>query len=278
MIKDEFYVLYNGVKIPKMGFGTWQVPNGDAAYNAVACALKAGYRHIDTASAYGNEESVGKAIKDSGIPREEIFITTKIPAEIKTYEEAVNCINKSLKLLGVDYLDLNLIHAPWPWSNVGGECGDGNVEVWNALIEFYNAGKIRAIGVSNFHVKDIEYIVNKTNFKPMCNQIRFFIGNTQEPITEYCQANDILIEAYSPFATGELLLNEKMLEMANKYNTTVPKICLRYCLERNTLPIPKSVTPSRIIDNIDVNFELSKEDMEYLNSLYHIVSTRMLRD
>lgn len=278
MIKDEYYVLYNGVKIPKIGFGTWQIPNGEVAYNSVLCALKAGYRHIDTASAYGNEESVGKAIKDSGISREEIFITTKIPAEIKTYDEAVKCINKSLELLGVDYLDLNLIHAPWPWSEVGKECGDGNVEVWKALIEFYNAGKIRAIGVSNFHVKDIKYIVDKTNFKPMANQIRFFIGNTQEDITNYCQENDILIEAYSPFATGELLTNEKMLEMANKYNTSVPKICLRYCLERKTLPIPKSVTESRIIDNINLDFELNAEDMEYLNSLYHIVSTRMLRD
>ena len=188
MIKDEYFVLYNGVKIPKIGFGTWQIADGEQAYNSVMHALKAGYTHIDTAHAYGNEKSVGKAIKDSGIKREDVFITTKVPAEIKTYEGAVKHIEESLANLGVDYIDLHLIHAPWPWSAIGMDCKDGNVEVWKALIEFYNAGKIRSIGVSNFHVKDIEYIVEKTGFKPMANQIRFFIGNTQEEITQYCQA------------------------------------------------------------------------------------------
>lgn len=278
MIKDEYFVLYNGVKIPKIGFGTWQIADGEQAYNSVMHALKAGYTHIDTAHAYGNEKSVGKAIKDSGIKREDVFITTKVPAEIKTYEGAVKHIEESLANLGVDYIDLHLIHAPWPWSAIGMDCKDGNVEVWKALIEFYNAGKIRSIGVSNFHVKDIEYIVEKTGFKPMANQIRFFIGNTQEEITQYCQANDILIEAYSPLATGELISNEYVKEIADKYNTSVPKVCLRYCIQRNALPLPKSVTESRIYDNIDIDFELSKEDMDYLDNLHHIASTRKLRD
>ena len=277
MIKQECYTLYNGVQIPKVGFGTWQTPN-EQAYEAVIHALNAGYRHIDTAVVYENETGVGKAIKDSGIPREELFITTKIPADIKTYEGAVASIEKSLVDLGLDYIDLHLIHAPWPWSEVGKDCKDGNVEVWKALIEYYNAGKIRSIGVSNFHVSDIEYLIEKTNFKPMVNQIRFFIGNTQEPITQYCQANNILIEAYSPMATGELISNEIVKKIADKYNTTNSKICLRYCIERNTLPLPKSVTKSRIYDNIDLDFEISKEDMKYLDDLYHIASTRKMRD
>lgn len=277
MIKQEYYTLYNGVQIPKIGFGTWQTPN-EQAYEAVIHALNAGYRHIDTAVVYENETGVGKAIKDSGIPREELFITTKIPADIKTYEGAVASIEKSLVDLGLDYIDLHLIHAPWPWSEVGKDCKDGNVEVWKALIEYYNAGKIRSIGVSNFHVADIEYLIEKTNFKPMVNQIRFFIGNTQEPITQYCQANNILIEAYSPMATGELISNEIVQKIADKYNTTNSKICLRYCIERNTLPLPKSVTKSRIYDNIDLDFEISKEDMKYLDDLYHIASTRKMRD
>ena len=277
MIKQEYYTLYNGVQIPKVGFGTWQTPN-EQAYEAVIHALNAGYRHIDTAVVYENETGVGKAIKDSGIPREELFITTKIPADIKTYEGAVASIEKSLVDLGLDYIDLHLIHAPWPWSEVGKDCKDGNVEVWKALIEYYNAGKIRSIGVSNFHVADVEYLIEKTNFKPMVNQIRFFIGNTQEPITQYCQANNILIEAYSPMATGELISNEIVQKIADKYNTTNSKICLRYCIERNTLPLPKSVTKSRIYDNIDLDFEISKEDMKYLDDLYHIASTRKMRD
>ena len=277
MIKQEKYTLYNGVQIPKIGFGTWQTPN-DQVYEAVTHALNAGYRHIDTAVVYENEIGVGKAIKDSGIAREELFITTKIPADIKTYEEAKASIEKSLVDLGLDYIDLHLIHAPWPWSEVGKDCKDGNVEVWKALIEYYNAGKIRSIGVSNFHVADIEYLIEKTNVKPMVNQIRFFIGNTQEPITQYCQANNILIEAYSPMATGELISNEIVQKIADKYNTTNSKICLRYCIERNTLPLPKSVTKSRIYDNIDLDFEISKEDMKYLDDLYHIASTRKMRD
>lgn len=277
MIKQECYTLYNGVQIPKVGFGTWQTPN-EQAYEAVIHALNAGYRHIDTAVVYENETGVGKAIKDSGIPREELFITTKIPADIKTYEGAVASIEKSLVDLGLDYIDLHLIHAPWPWHAIGMDCKDGNVEVWKALIEYYNAGKIRSIGVSNFHVADIEYLIEKTNFKPMVNQIRFFIGNTQEPITQYCQANNILIEAYSPMATGELISNEIVQKIADKYNTTNSKICLRYCIERNTLPLPKSVTKSRIYDNIDLDFEISKEDMKYLDDLYHIASTRKMRD
>lgn len=277
MIKDENFVLYNGLTIPKIGFGTWQAKDGDEAYNSTLWALKAGYTHIDTALVYENECSIAKAIEDSKIKREDLFITTKLPAEIKTYNGAMEAFNTSLKNLNTDYIDLYLIHAPWPWSNVGLDCTEGNIEAWKALIELYNAKKIKAIGVSNFSKSDIEAITKATGFKPMVNQIRFFIGNTQEETTSYCQENDILIEAYSPLATGAILENEYLKEMAIKYNTTIPKICIRYCIERNTLPLPKSVHENRIKDNLDIDFEISKDDMTYLNNLKHIGPTRPLR-
>lgn len=277
MIKDEFFELYNKVRIPKIGLGTWQSKNGEETFRAVQWALEAGYRHIDTAYSYHNEESVAKAISASKLKREDIFITTKLPANIKTYSEAKQYFYESLENLNTDYVDLYLIHAPWPWDNVGLDCTPGNIEVWRAMIELYEQKKIRAIGVSNFLVKDIEAIFNATGVMPMVNQIRFFIGNTQEEITAYCQKNNILVEAYSPLATGELMDNERLKLMAEKYHTSLAKICLRYCIQRNTLPLPKSVHENRIKDNIELDFEILPEDMEYLNSLYHIASTRPLR-
>ena len=276
-MKDKYFTLYNGITIPAVGLGTWQSKNGDEAYHAVKWALEAGYRHIDTAYVYGNESSVGQAIIDSGIPRNEIFITTKLPANIKTYEDAMDYFNQSLNNLKTDYVDLYLIHAPWPWENVGQDCTEGNILAWKALIDLYNMKKARAIGVSNFHKKDILPLIEATGVKPMVNQIRYFIGNTQKEITSYCQENDILIQAYSPFATGEILENEQLKNMANKYNTSIPKLCLRFCYQNYTQPLPKSVHKERIIDNLDFNFEISKEDMDYLNSLHAIGSTRPLR-
>ena len=276
-VKNEFYTLYNGVKVPKLGLGTWQTKSGEDAYNSVKWALEAGYRHIDTAYTYGNEASVGSAIKDSKIDRSEIFVTTKCPAEIKTYEGAKKHFYESLANLDTEYIDLYLIHAPWPWSAVGTDCSLGNIEVWKAMIEIYNEGKVRAIGVSNFHVKDIKAIEEATGFKPMVNQIRFFIGNTQEEITNYCQQNNILIQAYSPLATGEIINNPHLIEMANKYNTTIAKLSIRYCIERGANPLPKSIHENRIYENTDVNFTIDEEDMNYLNSLVHICSTRPFR-
>ena len=177
MVKDSYFKLYNGVKIPAVGFGTWQSKSGEETYNACKWALKYGYRHIDTAYAYGNEESVGLAIKDSGIDRSEVFITTKLPSDIKTYEGCIKSFDESLKNLDTEYIDLYLIHAPWPWSNVGIDCAEGNIEAWKAMIDLYNQGKIKAIGVSNFHKKDILPLIEATGFKPMVNQIRYFIGN-----------------------------------------------------------------------------------------------------
>ena len=277
MVKDLDFTLYNGVKIPAIGFGTWQAASGEEAYNSALWALEAGYRHIDTAFAYENESSIAQAIKDSKVGRENVFITTKLPSHIKTYEGALEYAQKSLENLDTDYIDLYLIHAPWPWSNVGEDCTEGNIEAWKAMIKLYNEGKIKAIGVSNFHEKDIRPLIEATGVKPMVNQIRFFIGNTQEPITKYCQENDILVEAYSPLATGKIVDNPKLKDIAEKYNTSIPKICIRYCIERGTLPLPKSVKQHRIIDNLDVNFTIEKEDMDYLNSIVDTENKRHLR-
>ena len=277
MIKDLDFTLYNGVKIPAIGFGTWQAASGEEAYNSALWALEAGYRHIDTAFAYENESSIAQAIKDSKVGRENVFITTKLPSHIKTYEGALEYAQKSLENLDTDYIDLYLIHAPWPWSNVGEDCTEGNIEAWKAMIKLYNEGKIKAIGVSNFHEKDIRPLIEATGVKPMVNQIRFFIGNTQEAITKFCQENDILVEAYSPLATGKIVDNPKLKDIAEKYNTSIPKICIRYCLERGTLPLPKSVKQHRIIDNLDVNFTIEKEDMDYLNSIVDTENKRHLR-
>lgn len=278
MIIDETYTLSNGIKIPKVGFGTWQTKSGEEAYNSVGWAIDAGYRHIDTAYAYDNEESVGKAIADSGVDRKDIFLATKLPSHIKSYDGAFEYFEKSLKNLGTDYLDLYLIHAPWPWSDVGKECTEGNIAAWKAMVELYNAGKIRSIGVSNFHPEDIIPLTEATGVKPMVNQIRYFIGNTQEKVSAYCMKEGILIEAYSPLATGELVDNEILFAIARKYGKSIAKICLRYCLQKGVLPLPKSTHRERIIDNAELDFVISDEDMAYLDGLHHIASVKKLRD
>lgn len=275
MIKDEDFKLRSGYFIPKVGFGTWQSSSKDA-YNSTLIALKNGYRHIDTALAYQNEEAIGKAIKDSKINRSEIFITTKLPAQYKTYDETIKYFHESLKNLDLDYIDLYLIHAPWPWSNVGLDCEAGNIEVWKAFIDLKKQGLVRSIGVSNFRENNLENIISATGVIPDVNQIRFFIGNTQEGVVKYCKEHDILVEAYSPLATGEILDSIELDEIAEKYNKTKAQICIRYCIERGTLPLPKSTHENRICENIDLDFKIDEEDMNYLNSLT-IGSRRPLR-
>jgi diketogulonate reductase-like aldo/keto reductase len=268
-ILTETYELANGVKIPKMALGTWQIDE-DVVSVPVGAALRNGYRHIDTALAYQNEVGVGKAVRESGIPRQELFITTKIPAEIKTYAGAVEAIERSLKNLDVDYIDLLLIHAPRPWNEMHGDAqapySSENIAVWSSMEEAYKAGKIRAIGVSNFNVADLTNIIEHCDVKPMVNQIRFFIGYTQEEVTSFCQENGILVEGYSPIATGALLENKTVAEMASKYGKSIPQLCIRYLLQRDVLPLPKSTHEAYIIQNANVDFEISKEDMAYLNS------------
>jgi len=271
-ILQETYTLNTGALIPKIGFGTWQIPNGAEAYDSTAFALKSGYRHVDTAYVYGNETSVGKAIVESGIPREEIFLTTKLPADVKTYEGALAKFEESIESLGVDYVDLYLIHAPWPWSDRGGDYTEGNIEAWKAMEEIYKSGRAKAVGVSNFAVKDLEAILESGTVVPAVNQIRFFIGSTQEDVTAFCEAQGILVEAYSPLATGQILNNPQVKEIADKYGKTVAQISIRYTIQRGTVTLPKSTHEEYILQNADLNFEIDAEDMEYLNGLTDTIS------
>ena len=268
MLKENF-VLNNGVKIPKIGFGTWQISNEDAV-SAVEVALKAGYIHIDSASGYGNEEGVGKAVRASGIPREELFITTKVPAEIKSYEEAVANIESSLAKLDLGYIDLLLIHAPQPWDKpwqTGHRYYEENVAVWKALEEFYEAGKVKSIGISNFFVEDMKNILANCEIKPMVNQISYHIGNTQKEAVTFCREHDILVQGYSPIATGRLLDNEEVAKMADKLGVSIAQLCIRYVLQKDILPLPKSNNAERIVDNTKLDFVISDEDMAYLDTL-----------
>jgi diketogulonate reductase-like aldo/keto reductase len=267
----DTFTLANGLEIPKIGFGTWQIPEGDAAYDAVATALTAGYRHIDTARAYGNEASVGRAVRDSGIPRDQIFVTTKLPAEIKDYDRAIASFETTERSLDLGPADLYLIHAPWPWSQVGKDCRAGNIAVWRAMEEFYAAGRVRSIGVSNFTGADIESLLSASTVTPLVNQIRYFIGHTQADVTAYCTEHRILVEGYSPLATGAILDNPEVGEIAQKYGKSVAQLCIRYLLEHDVLPLPKSTTPSRIVENADVDFGISADDLTYLDGLVDTV-------
>lgn len=263
----DFFTLANGVQIPAIGLGTWQIPNGDITYNSVLSALKTGYRHIDTALAYGNEESVGMAIRDSGIERSEIFVTSKLPAEIKKHEWARRYAEKTMKNIGLEFIDLYLIHAPWPWNEIGADYTRQNIEVWKVMEEFYESGKTRAIGISNFDVKDIEAILENSSIRPMVNQVKLHIGHPQNEIREHCKKNGIVVEGYSPLATGKLLNNQEISGLAKKYGKSVPQLSIRYVLEKGALPLPKSTHPEYISQNLDVDFDISADDMNYLDSL-----------
>ncbi len=267
---EQNYLLRNGVSIPSIGFGTWQIPDGNVAYDSTFQALTAGYRHIDTAQAYQNEGSIGKALKDSGLEREEVFLTSKLHAAKKGYDVALDEFNRSLERLGTDYLDLYLIHAPKPW----GVEGDGmdymgqNIESWKAFIDLYNAGKIRSIGVSNFKPMHLSLLIEATGFSPHVNQIYLCPGSLQEETTAFAKKHNILIEAYSPFATGRLFQNAEIHAMGIKYGKTAAQVALRWSLQHGFLPLPKSVTPERIRSNLEVfDFMISDQDMEIIDKL-----------
>ncbi len=271
-ILQETFSLANGVRIPKIGFGTWQVPDGKETYDAVAFALAHGYRHIDTARAYGNEASVGRAVRDSGIPRGEVFVTTKLPAEIKDQEGALATFDMSFEALGLEYVDLYLIHAPWPWAKMGQDFSAGNKAVWKAFEAIYESGRARAIGVSNFNVADLRAILDGCKVKPMADQIKFYIGNIQAETAAFCQTNGIQVEGYSPLATGKILKNADVLEMAERYGKSVAQICIRYVIQKGAAPLPKSTHGPRIIQNGEVDFEISEADMTVLDGLTDTVS------
>ena len=265
---NEFFELSNGLKIPKVGLGTWLIDN-DKVEEVVECALEVGYRHIDTAQAYGNEEGVGKAIRKSNIARQDLFITSKIAAEAKTYQEAYDSINETLNKMELDYLDLMIIHSPQPWQEFRDDNRyfKENKEVWKALETAYQEGKVKAIGVSNFLKDDLENILNSCQIKPMVNQILTHISNTKTELIKFCKENDILVEAYSPIAHGAILKNENIIAMANKYNVSVARLCIRYIIQLGLAALPKASSKEHLIDNLNIDFEISKEDMEALKSI-----------
>ena len=269
---NETVKLSNGVEVPRLALGTWMLDDDDAA-EAVSAAIKMGYRHIDTAQAYGNERGVGEGVRASGIARDQIFVTTKVAAEHKDYKSAADGIEESLKKLGLDYIDMMIIHSPQPWKEVNqyeNRYIEGNREAWRALTDAYKAGKIRAIGVSNFLQEDIDNLWEAAEVKPMVNQVLCHISNTPLELIDYCQSKGIVMEAYSPVAHGEALKNERIAEIAKKYGVSVPQLCIRYDLQLGMITLPKTANPEHMKSNADVEFEITAEDMEVLKNIEHI--------
>lgn len=267
-MKNEYIKLNNGVQIPKLGLGTWLIDDGLVA-KAVKDAVKIGYRHIDTAQAYGNERGVGEGIRLCSISRDEIFVTSKVAAENKTYDSALTSINETLQKMELDYIDMMIIHSPQPWKEVNqseNRYKNENIEVWQALENAYKTGKVRAIGLSNFLISDVKNILQNCTVKPMVNQILAHISNTPFELINFCQKNDIVVEAYSPIAHGEILKNSKIAEIAVKYGVSVPQLCIRYCLQLNLVALPKTSDPDHMKSNFDVDFVISNEDMEKLKN------------
>lgn len=273
MILQECYTLPNGVTIPKLGLGTWFIEDGKAA-QAVRDAVAAGYRLIDTAQAYGNERGVGEGVRTCGLPREDLLVTSKVAAEAKTYVAAARSIDETLEKMGLDYLDLMIIHSPQPWAEFreANRYFAENKEVWRALEDAYAAGKLRAIGVSNFLQDDLENLLADCRIKPMVNQILLHITNTDRKLLDFCQEQGILVEAYSPIAHGETLKNPAITQMARKYGVTPAQLCIRYVLQLGTVALPKTANPDHMRDNGAVDIRISPEDMQALEAMEKIES------
>ncbi|WP_169251971.1 aldo/keto reductase [Brevibacterium sp. 'Marine'] len=267
-ILNETYTLPGGIEIPKLGLGTWFIDDDQAA-DAVRAAVEIGYRNIDTAQAYGNERGVGEGVRASGVSREDLFVSTKLAAEVKDYDGAVAAIDESLSTMGLDYIDLFLIHAPQPWEDFrNGDYADGNAQAWKALEEAHQAGKIRAIGVSNFLQSDLDSLLETATVTPHVNQLLVHAGNTPSELLSYCESKGILVEAYSPIAHGEILDNPDVKTMAEAYGVTVPQLCIRYTIQLGTVSLPKTANPDHMRSNAEVDFTISDEDMGALRGLH----------
>lgn len=268
MMIQETYTLSNGVNIPKVGLGTWMIEGSDAE-QAVIEAAKLGYRHIDTAQDYGNEAEVAAGLKACGVKREDMFLTTKLAARYKDYQGAAEAIDGSLERMGLDYIDMMIIHSPQPWESFGSDYRffEGNREAWRALEDAHKAGKIRAIGLSNFAEQDLDNILESCSVKPVVNQILAHVTNTPTDLINYSQDRGLLVEAFSPVGHGELFKNDQIAEMARKYDVSIPQLCIRYDLQLGLLPLPKTVNPEHMKNNADVDFVISNDDMENLKNL-----------
>lgn len=262
---QETYTLTNGVQIPKLGLGTWFIDD-DKAAQAVRDAVALGYRLIDTAQAYGNERGVGEGVRTCGAAREELFVASKVAAELKTYDSAAASIDETLRKMGLDYLDQMIIHSPQPWSEfrVEKRFFEENREVWRALEDAQAAGKVRVIGVSNFLRDDLESLFAGCHVRPMVNQILLHITNTDLALVDFCRKNNIRVEAYSPIAHGEALKNPAIARMAEKYGVSAAQLCIRYAIQLGTVALPKTANPGHMKSNADVDFVISEEDMQTL--------------
>jgi diketogulonate reductase-like aldo/keto reductase len=268
MILEETYTLSNGVEIPKLGLGTWFISDEDVV-KAVKDAVELGYRHIDTAQAYQNERGIGEGIRTCGVNREDLFVTTKLAAEVKSYKEAARSIDESLATMGLDYIDMMIIHSPWPWAEFRDEDRffEGNREAWRALEEAHEAGKLRAIGVSNFEEQDLDNILGTCTVKPMVNQVLAHIGNMPTNLIAYTQGKGILVEAYSPIGHGAVFKSSDVVEIAGRYSVSVPQLSIRYLLQLGLLPLPKTTNPGHMRNNAGVDFIITEEDMASLGNL-----------
>ena len=271
MILQETYTLSNGVAIPKLGLGTWMITGTDAE-QAVKEAAKLGYRHFDSAQDYGNEAEVAAGVKTSGLKRDEMFVTTKLAARYKSYQEAVTAIDDSLQRMGFDYVDMMIIHSPQPWDSFGSNDRffAGNREAWRALEEAHKAGKIRAIGLSNFAQQDIDNIMENCVVAPVVNQILVHAGNTPKELIQYSEDRGMLVEAYSPVGHGEVFKLGQVVELAEKYGVSVAQLCIRYTLQLGLLPLPKTANPDHMKNNADLDFVIADADMDILNNMEKI--------
>lgn len=268
----ETVTLSNGVIVPQLALGTWLIDD-DKVAEAVRAAVSMGYRHVDTAQAYANERGVGEGIRTCGIPRDQLFVTSKVAAEHKTYEAAAASIDDTLRQMGLDYLDMMIIHSPQPWVEVNQSENryiEGNRAAWRALEDAYRSGKLRAIGVSNFLEGDIDSLWETAEIKPMVNQVLCHISNTPLALIEYCQCKGIVMEAYSPVAHGEAMKNPAIRAMAEKYGVSIPQLCIRYDLQLGMITLPKTANPAHMKSNSEVDFMISTEDMETLKRIERI--------
>ena len=278
-ILEETYTLSNGVKIPKLGLGTWFINDGDAA-EAVRQAAEIGYRLVDTAQAYGNEAGVGEGVRTCGVAREEMFVTSKIAAEAKSYDSAAKAVNDILSKTGLDYLDLVIIHSPQPWKDWRKDKKRyfaENVEAWRALEDAYEAGKLRAIGVSNFLEDDLRNILGNCAVRPMVNQVLCHVSNTPAELIGFCQGEGVLVEGYAPVAHGRVLKNRKISSIAGKYGVTVAQLCIRYDIQLGLVALPKTNNPAHMAENAAVDFEISGEDMQTLKEFEPIKGYGLMR-
>lgn len=265
-IFEETFKMNNGLQIPRFALGVWEIPDDQVA-DAVQAAVKIGYRHIDTAQAYGNERGVGAGVKAAGIARDQLFVNSKVAAEIKDYDEAKASIDATLTKMGLDYLDMMIIHNPQPWREVNqgnDRHFEGNLATWRAMEDAVKAGKLKTIGVSSFQKEDLDNLIQNSSTKPAVNQIQIHIGDTPSDLIQYTQAQGIVVEAFSPIAHGAAMNDTTIKAMAAKYHVSVPQLCIRYDWQLNVVVLPKTANPEHMQANAAIDFEISDADMQTL--------------